>query len=147
MKSICYSLSIAFKFGAVLVATASMWSAQASEHTISWMQLNGTTSLDDGDKISVVMLPSGPSADKIAIKLQSNVTWWKGIQAGGIVLCQTQDGQNFSSSQFSVSDLNSNGLQLWKAKAWGVHTNEYNIGDAATYMAGGNTYVFTWQND
>lgn len=122
-------------------------SAQAAEG-IRFQQLLNGERLPDGDIVQATVLPGGAAPGQISIQLKlSGVTWWKGIQTGPIVLCQAQDNQQSSSAQVSVSDFNAHGLQLWKAKTFGVHTEMYNVVDATQKMSGGNSYIFIWTKD
>ncbi|HYX39561.1 MAG TPA: hypothetical protein VE954_41205 [Oligoflexus sp.] len=120
----------------------------ASSHDISWEQLDGQHRLPDGDYIQVSELPGGAPSDKIEVQLiLSGLSWWKGIQSNEIVLCQAQDSQTYSSAQISLDQVNSRGLQLWKAKTFGAHHNMYNIHGVQDHLRGGNSYVFTWFRD
>lgn len=122
-------------------------SAQAAEG-IRFQQLLNGERLPDGDVIQATVLPGGAAPGQISIQLKlSGVTWWKGIQSGPIVLCQAQDNQQSSSAQLSVDDFNAHGLQLWKAKTFGIHTEMYNVVDATQAMSGGNSYIFIWTKD
>lgn len=133
-------------FGAAQVV-ANAPSAQAAEG-IRFSQLLNGERLPDGDIIQATDLPGGVAPGVIEIQLKlAGVTWWKGIQSGPIVLCQAQDNQTSSSAQVSVSDFKANGLQLWKAKTFGVHTQMYNVIDAAQQMSGGHSYAFIWEKD
>ncbi len=121
--------------------------AQAAEG-IKFQQLLNQEVLPDGDIVQATVVPGGAAPDKISVELRLyGVTWWKGIQTGPIVLCQAQDNQQESSAQISVSDFNANGLQLFKAKTFGAHTQMYNVSDATQKMSGGNAYIFTWKKD
>jgi hypothetical protein len=111
-------------------------------------QLSNGEKLSDGDVVKMTIAPGLIPQDRIGIALRlDGVTWWKGLQSGDIVLCQAQDSQNFISTQLSVSDFKSGGLQLWKAKTFGVHTQMYNVVDATDQIAGGQSYLFTWSRD
>jgi hypothetical protein len=140
-------IAVILSTGLLVLGVSSAQPLRAEPYDIRVSKLDGKTALPDGDKIQMVTLPGGPPSDKVEITLKSEVTWWKGMQSGGIVLCQTQDSQNTSTAQFSVSDLKSTGLQLWKAKTFGIHANWYNITDAAQNMSGGNSYTFIWSKD
>jgi hypothetical protein len=115
---------------------------------VSWGQLENALRLPDGDVIKGAETPAGLDPDRVGIALKLNgVTWWKGIQAGPIVLCQCQDSQNYISTTTALSDLQGNGLQFWKAKLFGVHTQMYNLVDVGSTLQGGRSYVFEWQSD
>jgi hypothetical protein len=115
---------------------------------ISLGQLLNSEKLSDGDIVTATLSPGGIQSDRIGIALRlDGVHWWKGIQSGAIVLCQAQDSQNFISTSLAVSDFKSNGLQLWKAKLFGAHTQMYNITDATEKIQGGQSYLFTWKRD
>ncbi len=115
---------------------------------IRFSQLLNGERLSDGDMIQATDMPGGVDSGVIKIQLKlAGVSWWKGIQSGPIVLCQAQDNQTSSAAQFSVSDFRAHGLQLWKAKTFGVHTQMYNVVDATQQMSGGHTYVFVWERD
>ncbi|CAM5236200.1 hypothetical protein GCM10010329_61590 [Streptomyces spiroverticillatus] len=140
----------------VALMTALIGSVQVIGHTstataaegIHFQQLLNGERLPDGDIVQATVLPGGAAPGQISIQLRlSGVTWWKGIQTGPIVLCQAQDNQQSSSAQVSVSDFNAHGLQLWKAKTFGVHTEMYNVVDATEKMSGGNAYIFIWTKD
>lgn len=111
-------------------------------------QLTNGEELGDGDVVKMSIAPGLIPSDRIGFSLRlDGVTWWKGLQSGDIVLCQAQDSQNFISTQLSVNDFKANGLQLWKAKLFGVHTHMYDVVDAVDQMAGGQSYLFTWSRD
>jgi hypothetical protein len=119
-----------------------------SSHNISWEELDGQHRLPDGDYIQVSELPGGAPSDKIEVQLiLTGISWWKGIEANEIVLCQAQDSQTYSSAQIPLDVVNAKGLQLWKAKTFGVHHNMYNIHGVQGHLRGGNSYVFTWFRD
>jgi hypothetical protein len=114
---------------------------------ITYQSLNGST-LPDGDVINAQVTRGVCPSTQIQIALKLNgVNWWKGIQSGPIVLCQCQDNQNFSETLFDVPDFEHYGLQLWKAKTFGVHTEMYTIDNAVLAMQGGNLYTFEWIRD
>jgi hypothetical protein len=119
-----------------------------SDININFVQLLNGETLPDGDVIQATATPAliDPSKVGIALKL-SGVTWWKGIQSGPIVLCQCQDSQNYASTELALTDFQVKGLQLWKAKLFGVHTEMYNVSDAGTAIEGGHSYLFTWMHD
>lgn len=111
-------------------------------------QLVNGERLDDGDVVKMTIAPGLIPPDRVGIALRlDGVTWWKGLQSGEIVLCQAQDSQTFISTQLSVDDFKAHGLQLWKAKTFGVHTQMYNVVDASDQIAGGQSYLFTWSRD
>ena len=117
-------------------------------YQINVSELNGQNTLPDGDKIRVEEGPSNIGSDLIEIALQlQGVSWWKGIQLDGIVLCQAQDNQPYSASRVSYAQLESLSLNLWKAKMFGIHTPMYTVADAHTALQSGRAYTFVWLLD
>jgi hypothetical protein len=117
-------------------------------YQISVSDLDGQTTLPDGDVIRLEQGPSNAGSDQIEIALQlEGVSWWKGIQLDNIILCQAQDNQTYSASYVSFAEFESRNLNLWKAKLFGVHTPMYTVADAHTQMQGGNAYTFVWLLD
>jgi hypothetical protein len=115
---------------------------------ITLSQLTNAERLKDGDVVKATIAPGLIPPDRIGIALRlDGVTWWKGLQSDDVVLCQCQDDQNVNSTQLAVDTLKAKGLQLWKAKTFGVHTAMYNITDAKDTMSGGQSYLFTWSRD
>jgi hypothetical protein len=117
---------------------------------IKFADLNGTKSLADGDRIACKPTPDNalpPSQIKIELKLGPDIKWWKGVQSGAIVLCQCQDSQNDASTTVAYSDFSNQTFDLWKAKAFGVHTLMYTVTDALEHMKGGHHYLFEWLQD
>lgn len=110
---------------------------------------SGST-LRDGDRITMELESTGSiDKDKIGIKfaLGPNVSWWKGLQSGDKVICEMERGvRTTCDTQLWVPRLQRRGLQLWKAKVAGVHTEMYNVTNA-TALQGGNVYRFTWHKD
>ncbi|MBD2526905.1 hypothetical protein [Nostoc sp. FACHB-133] len=114
---------------------------------VSYEQLINGQQLSDGDIVSLVVADGGdPNMISVALVLQG-VTWWKGIQSNTTVLCQSQDSQSTSSATLPASQVQSDGLQLWKAKTFGVHIQMYNIENPRTWANGGKVYTFIWQKD
>ena len=119
-----------------------------SQYSITYINLLNGSTLPDGDVIAVTPTPAMIDPGKIGIGLMlSGVTWWKGIQSNSLVLCQCQDGQAYAATQFNLQDFKNGGLQLWKAKTFGVHENTYDVSDATTAMEGGYSYLFSWKHD
>jgi hypothetical protein len=116
-----------------------------SSNTITFDQLDGRR-LPNGDRIEV-SVADGPDPNKITVSLVSNVTWWKGIQANEIVLCQTQDSQNTSQADVDIDKVHAKGIQLWKAKTFGVHSNQYDVTNIRAWAQGGKVYSFLWKSD
>ncbi len=118
--------------------------------TIHYSDLDGQTVLRapgfSGDRVQVIRSP-GPDPSKVTIVLISKVTWWKGIQADDIVLCQTQDSQNTSTADIDIEKVHSKGIQLWKAVTFGIHGDLYDVTDVRSWAQGGSVYTFIWQED
>ncbi len=115
---------------------------------ITYSQLNGTTVLPDGDVIAASSVPNNNATQiGIALSLGSGVTWWKGLQAGSIILDQCQGSQNYQETNITYSDFASNPFVLWKAASLGVHTAMYTVTDADSNMQAGYTYTFQWIKD
>ena len=117
--------------------------------SIKWDQLVNEETLNDGDKIAVQVTPGAVPPEKIQIVLQlgSGVTWWKGLQASEIVLCQCQDTQHYSATQVNYDEFSQRTFTFWKAKAFGAHTPVYTINNQNDNMKGGNSYLFQWLAD
>lgn len=117
-------------------------------NNITYSQLNGSTVLPDGDIIAASSVPNDNASQiGIALSLGSAVTWWKGLQAGSIILDQCQGSQNYQETTIDYSSFSENPFVLWKAKALGVHTAVYTVTDADTAMQAGYTYTFQWIQD
>jgi hypothetical protein len=118
---------------------------------ITWEQLENKQKLDDGDKIAVQVHEHTcePSQIEIALKLGPGRTWWKGLQAYEIVLCQCQDNQSYSLTRINLEDVLARQFVFWKAKFGGVHTPMYSLSDTTLHdkLKGGNTYLFEWLED
>jgi len=114
---------------------------------VNYDQLIRGQQLDDGDIVTLIVSDaSDPNTVFVSLVLQG-VTWWKGIQSNSTVLCQCQDTQINSSASLPASQVQSDGLQLWKAKTFGVHTQMYNIVNPRSWANGGKIYTFIWQRD
>lgn len=116
---------------------------------INWNQLVNGETLSDGDKIAVQVTTGVVPPEKIQIVLQlgSSVTWWKGLQASEIVLCQCQDTQDYSTAQMNYDEFSKRAFTFWKAKTFGVHAPMYEIKNQNDNMKGGNSYLFNWIKD
>jgi hypothetical protein len=114
---------------------------------IEWQDLVDGKVLPDNDIIRVGVT-GGITPNMIEIKLQlSGVTWWKGLQASEIVLCQAQDTQTISSATMNYQDFSNRTFTIWKAKTFGVHTPMYTVNDQNSFMQAGNSYWFVWSQD
>jgi hypothetical protein len=113
---------------------------------VSFQQLEKGEKLPDGDIVRVLVADGG-DPNIITVGLSLGVRWWKGIQSDNIVLCQAQDDQTSSLAGVPASQVHEHGLQLWKAKAFGVHTKMYNIENPRSWANGGKTYTFIWEHD
>ncbi|ESA32798.1 hypothetical protein N836_24255 [Leptolyngbya sp. Heron Island J] len=116
---------------------------------ISWSQLNGSTSLSDGDKIYAKdpQEIDVPSEIEIVLCLGPGITWWKGLQSSEIVLCQCQDSQRYNSTRISYDTFKERTFTLWKAKFGGAHTLMYYIANQNEHMKAGYSYLFEWARD
>lgn len=115
---------------------------------INYGQLQGEQNLPDGDVIKAEEIPGIVPENRVSIALKlSGVTWWKGIQSGAVVLCQCQDNQSYISTQIDYDVIKKDGLQFWKAKAFGVHTQMYQLTDVRDHLKPGKGYIFTWRKD
>src|SRR5215210_5493428 len=92
--------------------------------------------LADGDRIKAVRAP-GDARDEYAFTLElgPGVTWWKGLIAVGeggeqIQVAEAQDGSSDLTADILLTqeDIDDGAtLELWKAKAFGVHTHVYTV--------------------
>ena len=116
---------------------------------VKWDQLVHEKQLSDKDKIAVQVQEGKVNPDQIQIELVlgAGVTWWKGLQASEIILCQCQDSQTQSSATIAYNTFLARTFTLYKAKAFGAHTPMYHIEKQNDHMIGGNTYRFHWVND
>jgi hypothetical protein len=115
--------------------------------SVSIDELRSGAKLRDGDVVQLVEA-DGPDPNNIDVSLVlDGVTWWKGIQAQEIVLCQCQDSQNQSHATLPASQVQDKGLQLWKAKLFGAHTPMYEIANPRSWAQGGKVYTFVWSRD
>ena len=116
---------------------------------INWDQLVNGAQLSDGDRIAVQVKTGVVPPEKIQIELQlgSGMTWWKGLEASEIVLCQCQDSNNISMGQVNYDDFSKRTFTFWKAKLFGVHTPMYHLENQNDNMKGGNSYLFQWLAD
>src|ERR1039458_5403772 len=103
--------------------------------------------LPDGDEVTVLVGDRG-AADNVQVTLSIGTgIWWKGIQSGSKVLCECQDEKSNPTATLSLDTLYADGLQLWKAKFLGVHTQMYNIVNPRSWAQGGKEYLFIWFRD
>nr|BFE50131.1 hypothetical protein GCM10017745_35580 [Saccharothrix mutabilis subsp. capreolus] len=115
--------------------------------TINTSQLNGRIKLPDGDKIRLETTLNAVGSDEIQIALKlKGVSWWKGIQSSHVILCQCQDGMSWSAAHESYAEFTDLGLQLWKAKEFGIHRAIYELEDTDALQPG-NGYTFVWLLD
>ncbi len=117
--------------------------------------------MSDGDTIrfSDTGKPCPPDQIQIGLQLVGDVNWWKGIilfnEEGYrtvIDLAGTNREPRFGVMNASdLTDDNQEGgmkhLVLSKAKAFGVHTNEYCIINANQKLLPGHQYLFQWEKD
>ena len=128
-------------------------------HNIKLEQLG--SSMSDGDTIRFYDHGLVCPTDQIQIGLQlvGDVSWWKGImlfneEGYQTVIDRSGPNRGVAYGVVQVADLNESNqeggekyLVLGKAKAFGVHTNEYCIVDAKQCLKGGHQYLLQWEKD
>ncbi len=86
----------------------------------------------DSDGINLEIVHGTPGKIDFCLSTASQITWWKGVKIFGDsswtekALLWTQDGVHGPvCKQISVNELqeSSSRIELWKAKAFGVHTD------------------------
>jgi hypothetical protein len=134
--------------GTVAAATPAS-ASQAGIPCIGWDQLSHTP---DGDHIGITAKQIGdPRAIYFQLTTPSNITWWKQIKfvnGSGDTLSQdyTQDGKHVTTTVvFYESQLNGASLVFSKAKAFGVHTDMFQL--CNLNEAKGNLFIFNWDKD
>jgi hypothetical protein len=118
---------------------------------INWDSLNGE--LFDGDVINVTIQENAvdPATVEFVLEAADNVRWWKGINV--------PDGEGSSWEIWTQDDTKSGRVSLWahqvhhgqklefrKAKALGVHTGMYRLGDLGRLNPGARV-TFRWVQD
>jgi hypothetical protein len=95
----------------------------------------------------------GPNTVRLVLGANSNITWWKGLEAirpdGGVYpqsLQTYESNRGYYSMDIDVSDRpNQWALKFLKAKMFGIHTGMYCIESLAAWR--GRTLYFTWTYD
>ena len=113
----------------------------------------GSTRLADGDRIKAVREPGdAPDEYVFTLELGPGITWWKALIAVNEDGAQTQvvelqDENNSSEDVVLTQEDIDNGatLELWKAKAFGVHTHVYTLTDIS--RAKGKHVTLSWNKD
>lgn len=125
---------------------------------IDWADLwpNSRAELQDDHDMIVLSVQNnvvGVSGVRIMLIRAPHVSWWKGFglvdaqgrQIGGIF--GGQDGQAVTEHDYSMAEVGrAVRLELWKAKALGVHTHTYSIANLGP-LAQGTVVELRWVQD
>ena len=150
---------VAFVAGTFLATPA--FAEKHASYLIDLDDLDGTSKLDDGDKIRVD-IDEAHVGDRVPegwVKIRLRTTrklWYKGIMLfekgknnSFKKVCELTEAppNKYSEQVIEFTDIQKMALVLSKAKAFGVHANMYQISDAATAMKPNHVYTFTWISD
>jgi hypothetical protein len=119
---------------------------------VSMTSLLRGSRLADGDRIKAVREP-GDAPDEYAFTLElgPGITWWKGLIAVNddgeqTQVAEVQDGNNSADLLLTQEDIDDGAtLELWKGKAFNVHTHMYTLTDLS--KAKGKHVTLTWKQD
>lgn len=125
---------------------------------IDWSNLwpNSRAELQDDHDMIVLSVQNnvvGVSGVRIAMVRAPHIAWWKGFglvdsqgrQIGGIF--GGQDAEPVTEHDYSMSEVGQAArLELWKAKAFGVHTHTYTIVNLSP-LARGTVIELRWVQD
>lgn len=160
MKAFVCAASILCLY-AVTFPTPAVSAEPALEKHASYLidldDLDGKSRLDDGDIIQVIESKGGPKPPFVEIRLRTHKKLWykaillfdKGKNNSFTKVCELTEAElnQISKQTLSIKDIQDKALVLTKAKALGVHSNVYQISDAATKMKAGHSYIFIWKED
>jgi len=121
---------------------------------MSTTPVNGSFTVDGNNVIQTSQ--SGITAGYLQFSLATsdNITWWKGIKIfdgknNMICLLATQDQDHGpdTSKQFNLGAFDDEiRVEIWKAKAFGVHTPMATVNFKTSDCNGKNTLLY-WKND
>lgn len=117
------------------------------------LQWGNFPAVSSEDRISVTTNFDTVAGSQIMVCLESapGITWWKGVKLldwnnNDLALIFTQDGNHGRTCTTSLlSDIKQ--LELWKAKALGVHTHMYTLSQSVLMQRTGAQVVFRWVQD
>jgi hypothetical protein len=120
---------------------------------IDWHDLEVSLRLNDGDVVSVTYSPAAdPNTIEIDLALAAHKTWWKEVQmvdntGAEVFRLEVHDGSKQAGPAAAQAvDVEVGGsINLWKAKAFGVHTPMYTLADLE-YVRG-KRVSFRWSAD
>ena len=105
------------------------------------------------DRIDVTTTSNVVSSSKIRVCLETapGITWWKGLilvdwNGNRVAKIITQDGIHGPTCT-TASIANIKQLELWKAKALGVHIHMYTLSQTILLQKSGAQVVFRWVQD
>lgn len=138
---------IATVFAGAVLAGASPALAAAN---LKWGNFPAVSS---EDRISVTTTSDIVAVSEIRVCLESapGITWWKGVKLldwnnNDLALIFTENGNHGRTCTTSLlSDIKQ--LELWKAKALGVHTHMYTLSNSMLMQNAGAQVVFRWVQD
>jgi hypothetical protein len=121
--------------------------------SIDWYDVTVSRRLPDGDVVTARFEPTNdPSKFEVVLQLAAHKTWWKGVQIldntyAEVGFLEVQDSTKEAGPAVFVSDDVEVGgrLKLWKAKAFGVHTEMYELADLERLR--GQRVTFRWSAD
>ena len=116
--------------------------------------VNGSFTVDGNNAINTSTSDIQRGFTQFSLATLSNITWWKGIKVqdnsgAEILLLETQDQSHgpVSSPQLNMGQFGQQiNVEIWKAKAFGVHTQVATVSFDAGQCNGHNV-TLTWQND
>jgi len=120
---------------------------------IDWHDLEVSKRLNDGDVISVSYeAAEDPNSIELVLNLAAHKTWWKEVQlvdntGAEVFRLEVQDVNKADGPRAAPAiDVEVGGsINLWKAKALGIHTPMYTLSDLE-YVRG-KRVIFRWSAD
>lgn len=121
----------------------------AVQSVVTWPDLLHGRPLPGGDRLVLTETRNALPAHRVSIALElgAGVSWWKGVQAGEILLCQCEGSLSHSAAQLDLQALLTRPLTLWKAQSLGLHRPAYTLADPAMHLRGGSALLLRWLAD
>ena len=110
----------------------------------------------DGNRVEVFYLDIAEGTTEFCLQLDNDVSWWKGIKVFGRsnalngFIARTGEARTRQCDSFETSALNSGDgtarVEIWKAKAFGVHTHVDTL-NLDPEIVDGKRVIFVWGNE
>lgn len=119
---------------------------------LGWPDVTGIRRLQDNDVVRASFFPCTPAQTRLVLELAPHLSWWKGLvvrdNSGkfvGEIWCQDRVRRS-RELRIEFQDIEVGGtIELWKAKAFGIHTHMYTLPDMRP--TGSRLTVFRWSAD